>query len=247
MQPLDAALLAQIAGSLRQRRPRVHCLTNTVARAFTANVLLAVGAVPSMSSDPDEVGEFVAGADALLVNLGILTPAMRGAIDKAVATAADAGIPWVLDPVFADRSSRRADYARNLLAQVPSALRLNAAEAAVLGPEALHRAEQAGTIVALSGATDRVSLGDRACRIGAGHPLMTQVTGMGCALGAVVAACLSLGVEPFAAVAAAVLAFGTAGRQAGAAAAGPGSFVPGFLDALYRLDALSFAAEDLSP
>ncbi|HEX2255390.1 MAG TPA: hydroxyethylthiazole kinase, partial [Afifellaceae bacterium] len=52
---------ARLFVSVRQAEPRVHCLTNGVAQAFTANVLLAVGAVPSMTSDPAEVGAFVSG------------------------------------------------------------------------------------------------------------------------------------------------------------------------------------------
>ena len=50
--------------------PRVHCITNAVAQNFTANMLLAAGAVPSMTIAPKEVGRFAARADALLVNLG---------------------------------------------------------------------------------------------------------------------------------------------------------------------------------
>ena len=38
-----------------QRRPRVHCITNAVAQNFTANVLLAAGAVPSMTIAPKEI------------------------------------------------------------------------------------------------------------------------------------------------------------------------------------------------
>ena len=52
------------------RSPRVHCITNAVAQNFTANVLLAAGAVPSMTLSVEEIGPFVAGANALLVNLG---------------------------------------------------------------------------------------------------------------------------------------------------------------------------------
>ena len=51
-------------------QPRVHCITNAVAQNFTANVLLAAGAMPSMTIAPKEVGAFAARADALLVNLG---------------------------------------------------------------------------------------------------------------------------------------------------------------------------------
>ncbi len=63
---IAAALLER----LRARSPRVHCITNAVAQNFTANVLLAAGAVPSMTLSAEEIGAFVAGADALLVNLG---------------------------------------------------------------------------------------------------------------------------------------------------------------------------------
>ena len=64
------AIAADMIVRLRERSPRVHCITNTVAQAFTANVLLAAGAIPSMTIAPQEISEFAARADALLVNLG---------------------------------------------------------------------------------------------------------------------------------------------------------------------------------
>ena len=63
-------LTADILARVRARGPRVHCITNAVAQAFTANMLLAVGAVPSMTIAADEIAAFTAGAQALLVNLG---------------------------------------------------------------------------------------------------------------------------------------------------------------------------------
>jgi len=63
------AVTADILERLRERRPRVHCITNAVAQAFTANMLLAAGAVPSMTIALKEVRVFAARADALLVNL----------------------------------------------------------------------------------------------------------------------------------------------------------------------------------
>ena len=59
-------IAADIFARLRARNPSVHCITNAVAQNFTANVLLAAGAIPSMTVAPDEVGSFVARADALL-------------------------------------------------------------------------------------------------------------------------------------------------------------------------------------
>ena len=101
-------IAADLLDRLRAQRPRVHCITNSVAQAFTANVLLAAGAVPSMTVDPEEIADFVAGADALLVNLGTLDPERRQATGIAVEVATSKRKPWVLDPVFIDRTPRRA-------------------------------------------------------------------------------------------------------------------------------------------
>src|SRR5690349_23779053 len=95
-----AGLIAQ----LRARAPRVHCITNAVAQAFTANMLLAAGAVPSMTIARTEVRAFAARADAVLVNLGTFDPERQQASLAAIAVANKAGIPWVLDPVFIERS-----------------------------------------------------------------------------------------------------------------------------------------------
>src|SRR6266850_2847157 len=104
---------ADILARIRARRPRVHCITNAVAQNFTANMLLAAGAVPSMTIAPDEVGDFVARADALLVNLGTMDAERREAIGIAL-RAADDRVPWILDPVFVDRSAPRAAFAKDL-------------------------------------------------------------------------------------------------------------------------------------
>ena len=121
MPQIAAALLDR----LRARRPRVHCITNAVAQNFTANVLLAAGCVPSMTLSPEEIGPFVAGANALLVNLGTLDYERREATVVAVENATRRNVPWVLDPVFIDRSPPRADFARELIARAPKAVRLN--------------------------------------------------------------------------------------------------------------------------
>src|SRR4029079_2158683 len=119
---------ADILDRLRERRPRVHCITNAVAQNFTANMLLAIGAVPSMTIAPKEIAAFVARSDALLVNLGTFDAERRKASLTAVAAANRRRIPWVLDPVFIDRSPQRAAFAKTLATKAPLALRLNAAE-----------------------------------------------------------------------------------------------------------------------
>src|SRR5882724_5967727 len=109
------AITADVLERIREKRPRVHCITNAVAQNFTANMLLAAGAVPSMTIASDEIADFVARADALLVNLGTLDPERRGAIEIAIGTAGER-VPWILDPVFVDRSAPRAGFASALVA-----------------------------------------------------------------------------------------------------------------------------------
>src|SRR5438128_623584 len=102
--PMLPTSAADILTRVRKQQPRVHCITNTVAQWVTANVLLASGAVPSMTVAPEEVTTFVSTANALLVNLGTLDPERQQAAEIAIAAAENAGLPWVLDPVFVDRS-----------------------------------------------------------------------------------------------------------------------------------------------
>jgi hydroxyethylthiazole kinase len=244
--------LAQAASTLierlRTRSPRVHCITNAVAQNFTANALLALSCVPSMTLSPEEIAFFVADADALLVNLGTFDAERRAAAEIAVATAAQEGVPWVLDPVFVDRSAPRAEFARELIARSPTVVRLNHAEfAALAGAEPSREAVMAAAAdneltIGLSGAADLVTDGARAASIGNGHPLMARVTAMGCAGSALVAACLAVEDDAFVAAASALTIIGVAGEVAAEKAQGPGSFAAAILDALYRLDTATLAA-----
>jgi len=235
-------ITSEILMRLRARAPRVHCITNAVAQAFTANVLLAAGAVPSMTLSPDEIGAFVARADALLVNLGTFDEERRDAVAAALEVAGEARTPWVLDPVFIDRSEQRAEYARALAAQKPGAIRLNAAEfAALAGSEAegaalTRYALDTLAVVALTGTVDRITDGAQHAIIENGHPLMAKVTAMGCAASALNAAFLAVESDPFLPRAAALHVLGVAGSIAGERATGPGSFATTIIDVLYALD-----------
>jgi len=237
-----AAACADVIERVRSHSPRVHCITNAVAQNFTANMLLAVGARPSMTISPEEIGAFVAGADALLVNLGTFDAARREATDTAIEVAAGENLPWVLDPVLIERSQPRAAYAAELVTRGPRALRLNRAEFTAFASdepegEALRRyALDARTVIGLTGETDVVTDGTRVAAIRNGHPLMSRVTAMGCVASALVAACLAVEGDAWLATTAALLGFGVAGERAAAHAHGPGSFASEILDALDRLD-----------
>jgi len=237
-----AAACADVIERVRAHSPRVHCITNAVAQNFTANILLAAGARPSMTISPEEIGSFVAGADALLVNLGTFDAARRAATDTAIEVAAEESLPWVLDPVLIDRSQPRAAYAAELVTRGPRALRLNRAEFTALTSgepdgEALRRyALDALTVIGLTGETDVVTDGTRVAAIRNGHPLMSRVTAMGCVASALVAACVAVEGDAWLATTAALLAIGVAGEGAAAHARGPGSFATEILDALDRLE-----------
>jgi hydroxyethylthiazole kinase len=239
---MAAASLAWSAAALidriRERHPRVHCLTNGVAQAFTANALLALGAQPSMTNSPEEVEAFVAGADALLVNLGTLDEAGKRSMRLAVAAANSRSLPWVLDPVFVERSPSRAAFAEELVALGPKVLRGNETEIAHLthGAPLDHFAREHGVIVAATAPTDHLLDGERVVGIPNGHPLMGRVTAMGCANAALIAALLVVAEDPFEGCAAAMLAAGVAGEIAAEKADGPGTFAAAYLDALYGLD-----------
>ncbi len=214
---------------LRSERPRVHCLTNFVAMQLSANLLLAVGAVPSMTMEPAAMPDFVGSSAALLVNLGMLDPWRREAAPEAIGAAQARGLPWVLDPVKVERSAERRGFAQSLLDLGPSVLRCNRAERPLL--EVGRR-----TVVALTGPVDRIAWRDRVVEVEGGSPLMDRVTAMGCAGSALLAACLAVEDDPFTAAASAMLMMKVAGTMAAASAAGPGSFVPAFLDAAHALD-----------
>ena len=238
-------ITADILTRLRERAPRVHCITNAVAQNFTANVLLAAGAVPSMTLSADEIGAFVARADALLINLGTFDEARRDAAATALEVATEEGVPWVLDPVFIDRSESRAAYAKSLVARKPRAIRLNRAEFVALsgvepdGDASARYALDTLAVIALTGTVDQVTDGAQRVEIENGHPLMARVTAMGCAASALNAAFLAIESDPFLASAAALLCFGIAGGVAGEYATGPGSFATAILDALYGLNRIT--------
>jgi hydroxyethylthiazole kinase len=231
-----------LIGHLRERRPRVHCITNTVVQELTANVLLAAGAIPSMTTSPEEIAHFVAGADVVLVNLGTLDRERRDAVEIALEVARDDGIPWVLDPVLIERSEPRAEMARNLAMKEPRVVRANAAEFGALAraeitPEILDKfALDHITVAACTGPVDLVTSGAKRVRIENGHPYMAQVTGIGCAESALVAAMVAIEDDEYLAAMGGLLLTGIAGEVAAERAQGPGSFVPALIDTIAAFD-----------
>lgn len=220
---------------LRDKGPRVHCITNTVVQGFTANVLLASGAIPSMTTDPAEIGDFARRCDALLVNLGTMDADRREAV--AVALDAAEGKPFVLDPVFVDTAIARRAFAVELLSRGPAVVRGNCAEiTAVCGTKpSAAAAKKARTVLAVSAETDRVITASGEHRIENGHPYAALVTGAGCALSALMAALAAVEEDASVAAATAFAAYGLAQQNAATHARGPGTFAVHLLDALHAL------------
>lgn len=251
----DAGAVTAVLAAVRRERPLVHCQTNVVVAGFSANVLLAAGASPAMVEDAAESPAFAASADALLVNLGTLSRERTEAMWTAAAAARLHGTPWVLDPVAVGALPGRTALAADLLAERPSVVRGNASEVMALagtggggrGVDSTAGAEDArgaaarivgrtGGAVAVSGAVDQVTDGRRTVEVATGDPLLTLVTGTGCALGALVAAALGAGAGPMDAAVGATVWLTVAAEVAAARSRGPGSFAVELLDALHAVD-----------
>ena len=255
IQPTPSQVVAALDG-LHRSAPLVHCITNIVVAGFTANVLLALGASPAMIENDHEAADFAAVADALLVNLGTLSDERARACRAAAESASRSGKPWVLDPVAVGPLAYRTELATDLLAFRPTVIRGNASEVLSLAgasgagrgvdstaspqaalPTAMELARRTGSVVAVSGQVDVITDGSAVVEVRTGHPLMTKVTGVGCALGAMVAACCAVQPSALDAAVSATSLLTVAAERAAVGSAGPGSFAAALLDQLGALDA----------
>lgn len=230
---LDAARVAAVLARVAESRPRVQCLTNTVAQNVTANMLLAFGAIPSMAVHVDEVAAMAQGAGAILINIGTINAESELAIPKLLEVARDRGKPLVFDPVFVELSPLRQHVAREVLRLPDLVVRGNAAEMAALAFD-LAAARNATRVT--TGKVDRIESAAASYAVAHGHPLMTRVTGIGCAAGALIAACCAVEADKAVAAAAALTAYGIAGEIAAGRCRGPGSFEVELIDAVAALD-----------
>lgn len=221
---------AELLARVRQRRPRVHCLMNTVVQKFTADGITAVGGIPSMTSSEEEIESFVSKVDALTINLGTLDAARRKVIRMAVEVANAEGKPWIVDPVHCDYSPSRLEFARELVTLHPTIVRGNAAEMDVIGD--VGRALRIQT-----GPQDLFSDGARKAKVLNGHAWMAKVTGTGCLSGGVIAAFMAVEPDQLLAATAALTVTGVSAEIAAKHARGPGTFEAAFLDALNAIDA----------
>jgi hydroxyethylthiazole kinase len=255
---------AEDLAAVREKRPLVHNITNFVVMNYTANALLALGASPVMAHAEEEVEEMAALAGALVLNIGTLSEAWIRAMIRAGNAANKRNTPVVLDPVGAGATRLRTASARRILSESRvSVVRGNASEilslgsgnaAATKGVDAVHSVDEAAeaarqlagelnTVLAITGAVDLVTDGDRVLRVENGHPLLTRVTGTGCTATAVIGSFLAVDEDPLVATAGALAFFGVAAERAAEHVQTPGRYKSALIDALYALDPETLRSE----
>lgn len=245
-----------------QDSPMIHHITNNVVKGFSANITLAVGASPIMSEDASEMAELANYNGALVLNMGTASKSAWPDYCAAVVASNARGVPVVFDPVGAGATSLRRETSRLIVSsgycdiikgneleirtvygdnvqqrgvdssRAPSADPLASARIV----KALARRER--NIVVMTGVVDYVSDGNHTFSLSDGHYYQSDVTGTGCSLGSVIAACVSVNkYRILVAVLAAVSGYNAAARIAAGndGVEGPGSWQPMFLDRLYEL------------
>jgi hydroxyethylthiazole kinase len=254
--------IAQLLLDVKAKKPLVHHLTNYVTVNDCANIVLALGGSPVMADDEGEVGEMVAHASALVINIGTLNERTIRSMLVAGKRANELGIPVVLDPVGAGATTLRTKTADRILKIVKLAvLRGNMSEIKALAGAAgttrgvdstddsaqgweiaLSMAQKYQCAVAITGARDVITDGTKGGFIDNGHPTLSQVTGTGCMASSLVGCFCGVTKDYYLASCAGVMAMGLAGEKAfkNLGPLGIGSFRMNLMDAIYQLSPEDF-------
>ncbi|GAA5939940.1 bifunctional hydroxyethylthiazole kinase/thiamine-phosphate diphosphorylase [Sporobolomyces koalae] len=260
-------LIAESAAMLEmlrkdEKRPLVHHITNQVVMNDCANLTLALGGSPLMSSSPDEAAALSKLISCLLLNLGTISEAQIATQKIAAAAAKRNGKMVVFDPVGVGATEYRKKSASDLLnACHVSIIKGNAGEIGALagssevqarGVDSVGKgfrdpativkslARREKLVVAMSGETDYVSDGVTTYAIDNGSHWQGQITGSGCMATSSVAVFAGLAQESGAlgAAVAGLLAINVAAELAETRAdvQGPNSFRAALIDAVYNLE-----------
>ena len=233
-------VLKTMLENMRAKSPLVHNITNYVTVNDVANVLLAAGGSPIMSDDADDVEDITSICGGLNINIGTLNKNTIPSMFLAGKKANELGHIVLLDPVGAGASRLRTDTANRLMQEVRfDAVRGNISEIKTLctgsgstkgvdadavdavteanlddGVQLVKAfAQKTGCIVAVTGAIDLVSDGERCWCIRNGRAEMSRITGTGCQLSALMTAFLVANPDrKLDAAAAAVCMMGLAGE-----------------------------------
>ena len=225
--------------NLRKNGALIHNITNYVTVNDVANVLLAAGASPVMADEPEDAREITAICGGLNINIGTLNKNTIAGMVASCEKAKEMGHRMVLDPVGAGASTLRTKTAVDLVNRFGfDVIKGNTSEIKVLaigkggavGVDAdindrvtdenldssidfvKRFARETGGVVAVTGAIDLVSDGDRCFVIRNGRAEMSRITGTGCQLSALIAAFITANENILEAAAAAVCMMGVAGE-----------------------------------
>lgn len=233
-------MLGTCLDNVRKTTPLVHNITNYVTVNDVANILLACGASPIMSDEPEDVEDITSICGGLNINIGTLHRTSIDGMYRAGAKAASLGHKILLDPVGAGASHLRTSTAVGLMEKIPfTVIRGNISEIKTLAlgsgttkgvdadvadkvtdenldsavAFAKNFAKDHNCVVAITGAIDLVADADTCYVIRNGRAEMGSITGTGCQLSGMMTAYLVANPdEPLKAAAAAVCALGLAGE-----------------------------------
>ncbi|MCK5734737.1 MAG: hydroxyethylthiazole kinase [Candidatus Latescibacteria bacterium] len=241
---------------MRKEKPLVHHITNWVTIYDCAHVTRCIGALPVMAHAKEEVAQMTGIAQALVLNIGTLTPELVEAMILAGRQANQKTIPIVLDAVGAGATDLRTEKVREIIDAVHvDIIKGNAGEIATLaGVEAeVKGVESMGVegdpvaiakqlalardaVVVVTGESDLVADANGVYRIRNGHAMMACVVGTGCMAASVIASFAAVRSEYGAAAAEALACYGVAGELAAEQSGGPGTFRARFFDELFHLN-----------
>lgn len=260
-------MFKEILDNVKKNKPLVHNITNYVTVNDVANVILACGASPIMADDEKEVEEITTICNGLNINIGTLNSRTILSMKKAGNRANQLAHPVVLDPVGVGASQLRTNTAFDLIKHIQlSVIRGNISEIKVLafnegsvhGVDAnvedavteknldkcitfvKNYAKQVQAVVAVTGAIDLVSDGQKCYVIKNGTKEMSSITGTGCQLSGLITAFISANQDHILeATAAAVCTMGLAGQIAKEnmlAHEGNATYRNRIIDAIYHID-----------
>lgn len=260
-------MLGKCIENVRKNVPLVHNITNYVTVNDVANVLLACGGSPIMSDEPDDVEDITSICGGLNINIGTLNKRTIEAMHIAGKKSNELNHIVLLDPVGAGASELRTNTAVDIMDNIRlDVIRGNISEIKTLAlgsgttkgvdadvadavtEENLDKsvefvknfAKTAGTIVAVTGAIDLVSDGDRCFVIRNGKPEMGRITGTGCQLSGMMTAFVVANPDNrLEAAAAAVCTMGLAGEIGWShmeAHDGNSTYRNRIIDAIYNMD-----------
>lgn len=248
---------AKIISEIREKKPIVYQITNTVTINDCANVTLAIGASPIMSFCKEELEDILTFASTLVINIGTMDKNMRDIVVVAGKIANRLGKPVVLDPVGAGATKARKELIEKLISEVKFAvIKGNVAEIKTIygmknesnrGVDSVESSEDMegvakelakkyGCVVAMTGKVDVITDGVRVAKIENGDIILGSVTGTGCMTGALIGSACGAYEDYFAGAVAMVSTMGIAGEKAKSLGKGNGSFRQIIMDSIYNMD-----------